>query len=207
MEGIFQLRKDSLLIAPDTKIIRADELAAVVSIHNAVELAKLKAQEIEQKAQEDYQKRYDDGYIEGKMEGQMEYSEKLMDVALESLDALSAVEARLVDVVIESVRKILGAFNPDELTLKLIKHTLAQVRGEKRLVLRVSSQDEPNVRHDLKDYLISSDGRTGYIEVSADVSLKPHSCIIETSLGIVDSSLDSQLEQLQRIFKTQFVKD
>lgn len=49
--------------------------------------------------------------------------------------------------------------------------------------------------------MISSDGGSGYIEVLGDPQLKHADCVIETSLGIIDGSLNSQLNILERVMK------
>ena len=206
MEGVFYVTKDSLVLEPGIKIVRKNQLQSLLSIHEAMSQAEIKAQEIISKAEESYRARFEEGFSDGCDAGHKEYAEKMIDVAVGSLNALSSVESSLVAVVIKSVKKILGTFESDEVTVKLIKNTLAQVRGENRLVLRVSANDAAYVRKSLEQHLISSDGSSGYIEVIADSGLKENSCILETALGIIDSSLDTQLEQLESLFNSQFVK-
>ena len=207
MDGLFQIRKEGYTLSPATKIIKRDELVRLLSLQEVVATTEAQVAARTKQAEEDYQRRYAEGLAEGRLTGQMEYGEKLMDVALESLNALSEVESSLVEVVIKSVRKILGAFEPDELNLLLVKNTLGQVRGEKQIIIRVNRSDEPMLRQSLKDYLISSDGRSGYVELVADNQLKRSSCVIETSLGIVDGSLDTQLHTLETLLRSQFVNN
>lgn len=205
MDGLLSLKNDSITIAPSTKILRREVLFSLNDAADVIRKSKAEANELIEKANLAYKEQYAAGFAEGKEEGLMEYSEKLMDVALESLDALSEIEERMVDVVVAAVSKILGQFSADELTVSIIKNSLGQLRGEKRILVRVCHEDENAVRMALKDFLISNDGSTGYIEVAGDLNLKRNDCVIETSLGIIDSSLATQLKTLERLFKAQFV--
>lgn len=201
MSGIFQLKNAAFQIAPGTKIIKKEELASFYEANALLDKAQSEASELKRQAEIDYKTRYDEGYSEGKAEGQLEYAEKTMDVVLGSLDSLSELEHKIVNVVIESVKKIIGEFDPEEVSVRVVKNTLAAVRGENRVTVRISQDDEKAVREALADYLISSDGGSGYIEVLGDPQLKHADCVIETSLGIIDGSLNSQLNILERVMK------
>ena len=131
-----------------------------------------------------------------KEEGKSEYTFKIMDMVLSQVDSLESLEKQLVEVVTKSVNKIIGDLDEKDRIVRVVRKGLSAVRGEKRIVVRVSTHDEPIVREDLKAYLLSDDGRSGYIEVIGDVNLKKGDCILETQMGVVEASLDTQLKIL-----------
>lgn len=207
MQGILQLKSNELYLDPSCNVIKKDELFSLISINELKQATQKEVEQILQKSKEDYQNQYEAGFEQGKLEGIEQYSEKIMTVAMESLDALSQIEENIVDVVVSSVAKILGSFEKNDLTVKIIKNTLGQLRGEKHITVRVCQAEVDEVRNAFQAYLISSDGRTGYLEIVADPSLKDNACVIETSLGLIDSSLSTQMQILNKIFKQQFVSN
>ena len=204
MEKIFHLdADDKLQIADDVKIIRKDDLEKFFAAEEIILESKKKAQEILDKAEEIYKNRFEQGLTEGKEEGKSEYTFKIMDMVLSQVDSLESLEKQLVEVVTKSVNKIIGDLDEKDRIVRVVRKGLSAVRGEKRIVVRVSTHDEPIVREDLKAYLLSDDGRSGYIEVIGDVNLKlavvqgtAHASILETQMGVVEASLDTQLKIL-----------
>ena len=197
MEKIFHLdADDKLQIADDVKIIRKDDLEKFFAAEEIILESKKKAQEILDKAEEIYKNRFEQGLTEGKEEGKSEYTFKIMDMVLSQVDSLESLEKQLVEVVTKSVNKIIGDLDEKDRIVRVVRKGLSAVRGEKRIVVRVSTHDEPIVREDLKAYLLSDDGRSGYIEVRGDVNLKKGDCILETQMGVVEASLDTQLKIL-----------
>ena len=197
MEKIFNLdADDKLQIADDVKIIRKDDLEKFFAAEEIILESKKKAQEILDKAEEIYKNRFEQGLTEGKEEGKSEYTFKIMDMVLSQVDSLESLEKQLVEVVTKSVNKIIGDLDEKDRIVRVVRKGLSAVRGEKRIVVRVSTHDEPIVREDLKAYLLSDDGRSGYIEVIGDVNLKKGDCILETQMGVVEASLDTQLKIL-----------
>ena len=198
MAKIFRLEND--VITPDAsqKILKKDDLSCLYEANSIISFAKQKAIEIEDKAKEAYELRYQEGLEIGKEEGKEQYTFKIMETVLSSLDSLQGLEQELVALVIDAVEKIVGQLDDDDLVRRIVRRGLACVRGEHKVIVRVSLEDEKIVREDLKAFLISEDGSSGYADVVADSSLKHLDCIIETSLGVVESSLDNQLRILKQ---------
>ena len=180
MEKIFHLdADDKLQIADDVKIIRKDDLEKFFAAEEIILESKKKAQEILDKAEEIYKNRFEQGLTEGKEEGKSEYTFKIMDMVLSQVDSLESLEKQLVEVVTKSVNKIIGDLDEKDRIVRVVRKGLSAVRGEKRIVVRVSTHDEPIVREDLKAYLLSDDGRSGYIEVIRDVNLKKGDVVLK----------------------------
>lgn len=197
MAKIFRIENDSFTPASDQKIIKKADLLDLYEANEILDKARDRARVIEDEAQAVYQKRYEQGLEQGREEGKEEYAMKIMETVLSSLDSLQGLEQEIVALVIDAVQKVIGEIDDEELVRRIVRRGLASVRGENRIVVRVSVEDEKIVRDDLKSMLLSDDGSSGYADVVADSTLKHLDCIIETKLGVVDSSLDNQLRILK----------
>lgn len=202
MDKIFKIKDDKITIVPGTKIVRAEQLESLLDSQAIIDQSKVIANEIKEKAEVVYKERYDEGYENGYNEGKDEYTSKIMDMLMSQVDSLNKLELDLANVVIDSVKKIINEIPDNELVIKIVRQGINTVRGQKRVVVRISPADEGIVREDLKLMLISNDGSSGYLEIHVDSSLHHGDCILETPLGIVNSSLDNQL----RILKNAVIK-
>lgn len=184
--------------APGTRIIRRAELADLVGAQDLLTRSNAAAEETRRKADEDYQRRYDEGFSQGLEEGKQEYADKLLELIMSQVDILADLERDMAGVVNDCVRKIIGELPDDEVIRRVVRRAINTVRGMKRLMIRVSREDEEAVRDELQALLVSPDGSSGYIELSSDASLHHGDCIMETHMGIINASLDLQLDHLMR---------
>jgi type III secretion protein L len=187
-------------IVPDgsTKIIKRDELKAFFTADEIISKSEELAAQIKEKAEIYYKQRYDEGYEKGQTDGKMEYADKIMDLIMSQVDTLAELENDMAGVVIDSVKKIIGELPSNEQIIRVVRKAINTVRGMKHLIVRVSVDDEPAVREDLQMLLVSPDGSSGYIELVADATLHHGDCIMETSMGIVNASLDFQIDMLRQ---------
>ncbi|MBQ9275265.1 MAG: HrpE/YscL family type III secretion apparatus protein [Succinivibrio sp.] len=209
MSGYFQLVTDDphWTVKPGTRILKSADYAELCQANRLLEQVKNAAQEAKKRAEEAYKERYAAGYQDGHEEGKGEYTEKIMETVLKSIDSLEGLESQLVQLVVDSVVKIIGQFEPGDRVLRVVRQALNSVRGSKYVHMRVCSQEEPLVRQQLSSYLVSSDGSSGYINLKADPNLKPGDCVLETEMGVVDSSLSSQLAILRKSLMEHVVRD
>lgn len=202
MDSMFVLGKNKWQIAPVKKIIKRDELERYYAANEILEASHHLAAQLEQQARDDHKRRYNEGYVEGVEAGKSEYSLKIMEMVMTQLDALENLENQIVDVVIASVHKIVDEIDDRELIVRVVRKGISAVRGEKRLLVRVSLADEATVSASLKSSIISADGMSGYLEVVGDSYLKQGDCIIETDMGVVEASLSTQLRILEQSLRS-----
>ncbi len=202
MGKLFVAQEGNFTIRPGMHIVHQEDLQTLYDANELMEKSREQAGVIEQKAHEVYQKRYEEGLEQGRDEGKGEYTMKIMEMVMTQVDSLQGLEQQLTEVVISSVEKMLGAFDPGDLAVRVVRKALAAVRGEKRILVRVSPKDEPVVRQDLQSFLISDDGRSGYIDVRPDPNLPHGGCVLETPLGVVNAGLSSQLKILKQALRS-----
>ncbi len=198
MDKIFQLNKMDLPTpAPGTKVLKAKDTAVLEEATHIIEAARDKARDIELRAQDVYQSRYQQGYAEGLEAGKMENIEKVMETIMASVDFISQIENTVVDVVSQSVRKIVGEMDDADRIKRIVGTALGHVRGQQKVLVRVNPKEEPTVSASLA--AMTSEA---YLNVVADPRLPTGSCILESDLGVIDASLETQLKALEKAFKS-----
>ena len=185
---------------PETRVLRADEYAVFVEARDTLARARLEADERRRRAEEVYEERRREGFAEGLAEGKAEMAAQLLETLTASVDHVAAMEARLVEVVIQSLRTILGTFDRGELAGQVVAGALRLVRDEKRILLRVAADEAAAVEARLGEITRRYPGM-GRVDVSADPTLAPGGCVLETEIGVVDASLERQLAIIEETFR------
>lgn len=100
-----------------------------------------------------------------------------------------------------SVKKIIGneIQQNKDIIISQIKIALEKCTYRDKVAIKVSSEDYPNVL--VKKHIIESlvEG-ISELEIIEDKFLKKGDCIVDTPSGEVNSSIELQLEQLQKAF-------
>lgn len=181
--------------APGVRVLRAEDRAALTAAAQIIEAAKARAAEIEAEAEALYKKRFDEGYADGVEAGRLENAEKMMETVLASVEFIEGIENTVVGVVSGSIRKIIGEMNDDERIRRIVSTALTHVRGEQKVTVRVAPADEPVVAKQLAAMTSGA-----YLNIVADPRLARGSCILESDLGVIDASLETQLKALEQAF-------
>lgn len=174
----------------------------------------VKAEEIKNAAIEEGQKLgqklgYEDGYTkgleEGRSLGKAEYDEinqeamDLRDKFVKDYNMLyETSEKYMLDLSIEIAKKVLGElFEIDEKAfVGLVSKILQEVRGQKKIVLKVSGHDFPKVSQN-RDYLLSKLAGVNDIDILEDAYLEKGSCIVDTENGVINGSVRNQMEIIE----------
>lgn len=200
MATLFQLTANSLSPAPQSKIIKAEEVQTILAANEILDTAKKRASEILENAEKAYAERKEQGYLDGQTEGKLEHAEKIMETVLSSVEFIENIENTLVDIVHDSIVKVIGELDDNERIVRIVRTALQHVRNQQQIIIRIAPQDEKYVRNALSAMLTQRQG-TGYLDIQADPRLQQGSCILESELGIIDASLDTQLKALENAFR------
>ena len=195
MDPLFRLNSDVPTPAPGVKVLKAADVDTLHDAASLIEAAKAHAAEIEKKAEAVYEERYQQGYEDGVEFGKMENAEKMMETVLASVEFIESIENTVVSVVNQSIRKIIGELDDEERIKRIVGTALNTVRGQQRVTVRVNPSEEPTGPR-ARAATPSGSCRT----VVADPRLGPDSCILESELGVVDASLETQLKALEHAF-------
>ncbi|MBR3880802.1 MAG: HrpE/YscL family type III secretion apparatus protein, partial [Mailhella sp.] len=148
-----------------------------------------------------YEQKKEEGYQDGLEEGKLEHAEKMMETILSSVEFIEGIEKTLVSVVNQSIRKIIGDLDDKERIVRIVRNSLNVVRGQQKVTVRVSPADEPAVLEALAAMTSRASG-SSFLTVMADARLERNSCILESELGVVDASLQTQLKALENAFQS-----
>ncbi|WP_372994092.1 FliH/SctL family protein [Lutispora sp.] len=164
------------------------------------EMEELKKKELE----EAYKKGFNKGYEEAKAKTkdiikEAQSIKKSLDDRKESI--YREAEEEIVELILNSVKKIIGneIQQNKDIIISQIKIALEKCTYRDKVAIKVSSEDYPNVL--VKKHIIESlvEG-ISELEIIEDKFLKKGDCIVDTPSGEVNSSIELQLEQLQKAF-------
>ena len=200
MGSLFRLTGDTVTPSAGTRVLKASEAAVLLEANAVLDAARERVADMERKAGEAYERRREEGYRDGVEEGRLEHAEKVMETVLSSVEYIEGIEATLVNVVAVAVRKVIGDEN--ERIVRIVRNALVTVRNQQHVTIRVAPADEKAVREGLASMLASVPGGASFLDVVPDARLERGACLLESELGVVDASLETQLKALENALRS-----
>ena len=200
MGALFRLNNNALSPAAGTRVLSSAESTLLLEAGELLAAAAKRAREIEEAATLAYEEQRKKGYEDGQEACRSEYAEKVLEVALQSVEYIEGLEQTIVNVVTEAVERVIGELDDNERIVRIVRTALSAVRNQKRVVVRVAPADSKAVTEGLASMIAHSPGASGFLDVITDPRLAAGSCIIESELGVVDASLETQLRALRKAF-------
>lgn len=194
---MLRIKENGFTLLPDEKIIRRESYTEFVEGQSIVAAAKKEAERIVQEAHMAYEAEKKRGFEEGKEAGKLEISDHMVDYVTRIVGNLKSFEDKLVDMLMQSLRQIIGDIDKRELIVGVVGRALQVVRSQKRITIRVAPSDVDAVDESIKDYM-ERYPTIDFLDVSADDRLKSGDCILETDVGVVDARLDQQLDIIKK---------
>ena len=197
MDTMLFLKKQSIAPPPGNRILKGEDYGRLIQAEEILDEARKKAQDTMAQALEIYEAKKKQGYEDGLEEGRMAHAEKIMDTAMEAINYFESMEKSIAGLVIQCLEKVLGEMGDEVLIHRVVKAGLAVARNEKKVVVRVAESDLAAVQKETASLLQSYPG-IRVLDISADTRLSAGACIIESELGVVDASLETQLAAIKR---------
>lgn len=151
---------------------------------------------------------YQDGYNRG-VDDSQEIAKQIVDEAISIKEEWQQMrnnlfhktEPEMIEIVIEALEKVLDYKVETDQTLieSLIRQGISRVTKSHQVSIRVSNEDY-NHALSIKPMIIATSDKIEDIDIKRDPSLKNGSCIIDTESGSIDSSLNTQLDQIKKLF-------
>lgn len=183
----------------DDPLLSASEALRLTDALGIVAAAHAEAETIRASAAAAYEEEKQRGYEDGLAEARLEQSEQMIEAVSRSVDFFGRIEERMVDLVMQSVQCILDEFDERERIVHVVKKALSAARNQKQMTLRVHPSRLEAVKEAMHDILASYPG-IGYLDVLPDSRLDPEGCVLESDIGVVEASVESQLESLRQAF-------
>lgn len=200
MEPFIRLKSNTLALQPDTRLLKANDYQAFVATQQMLSEAQQQAQELLGNATQEYERQRQSGYEDGMNEAKMEMAEQMIAMAERTVDYFAQVEDKIAGLVMTALQKLIGEFDDAELTLRAVRHALQIVSNQPQVTIRIHPSQEQILRKRLGE-LLAGYTSIGAVEINADPRLNLHGCILETEMGVVDASLEVQLQALERALK------
>ena len=144
-----------------------------------------------------------EGYNEGLAKAQADIDElksKFDDFYTYKDEVYDKVSGCIMDIAIEIAKKIINkeVETDREVTLSIIKGAVEEVnQTENKIVLKVMPKDVEIVRDKVPE-IFSGNFYEAKISVIPDASIKEGGVIIETSNGLIDASIETQLAIMEK---------
>ena len=190
----------------------ADEIIA--KAHEEVEKLRAAAYEDAQRLKaEAKEEGYQEGYQEGletasteceRKKAELEDRIRQSKIILEEKEAelVQMTEHKMVDLLCQLIPTITGVVieNQKDVLLYMINAAMQDLDNSKHFVIKVSCDDYEGIA-ERKEEIYGALNPNIDIEIFEDAKLLPMQCLIETDNGIVDISLDVQLDNLKKALK------
>ena len=184
-----------LAIIPDDGVLKADDHRAYIDAETMLAAARAEAERIRAEAEAEFRRQSERGYAEGLREGQGECAEQMLQVVSRGVQFLRCLEETVASLVMLALEQMLGAMDDRELLMKVVHKALSVVRERGRVTIRVRPDQVGYVEEQLGAV---GGGDSRVIEVVPDPLLARSDCVLETELGVVDASLDVQLDAIRK---------
>ncbi len=200
MDNTFCLKKQHILVSPQTHILKAQEHVLLLQANEILQAAEEEALRIKKEAQEAFEAEKARGYEEGLDEGRMEMAERTFEAIANGIDFIENLEKTTVEIIMKSLQRVLDEIPPEDTIMRIVRRALAYVRGQKSVIIRVCPQELSHVQSEMASMGSELFG-VDTIRIMPDKMLGPGACILESDLGIIDASLSVQIAALRRVFE------
>ncbi|UOG93531.1 MAG: type III secretion system stator protein SctL [Candidatus Thiothrix sulfatifontis] len=142
------------------------------------------------------------GLEQGRERADQEAAEKMVLFTGRVNDTLMALEGELVELVAGAVRKVIHSFDQDERVRQAVLGGLELVRGSHKLLVRV----HPQMQATISEQLDAIPHRFSSLEVVGDDQVAVDGCVLESDLGIVNASLEQQIQIIEQALRGTFYR-
>lgn len=183
----------------------------IASAQEEIEAMKRQAMaEIEAMRQSTYEQASKNGYTDGFEQGsnlakqelqkeeqrllqkeqqlQKEYESQMQDMEAALMETLTGIYAHVFQINMEEEKQVLTY---------LINNTLHSIEGNRDFIVHLSKEDYPKIKG-RKEELLTGLGENATIEFIEDSFVAENGCLIETTSGIFDCGVDTQLKELNK---------
>lgn len=184
---------DQTPVSPVGKVIRSADYQLILECEEAITAVKQEAESLYQKTREEARRA-------GECQGREEAAEQLLKTTVEINEYLVGVEQKLAAIVVDAVKKIIGDCDTVEAVSGMVGRALYHVRNENRITLQVSPGQAEGVRERL-GAVTTNYRNMGVVDVVAAPAMADGACRLETAAGTIDTSLERQIELLEKVLR------
>ncbi|MDR7149957.1 type III secretion protein L [Hydrogenophaga palleronii] len=154
------------------------------------------AAQIREQARIEAERVHQEAYEAGRRQAALEWHEQQTGQVIDKAQMLSNMHEKLATIVTAAVERIVHTEQREALYQRALRSVQGLAQGASTLALRVNAADYEHARAAI-DSLKELQAQGLRIEVSVDPALKPGGCVFESEVGILDASLQTQLDGLR----------
>ncbi|MCK1433515.1 type III secretion system stator protein SctL [Bradyrhizobium sp. 87] len=182
-------------IRPLGPLIAARDLEIWQSALEARAVAERNLKRVRGWARRAYQKERARGHAEGVRAGAEEMAQLVAQAASEVARRKAVLEQELSALVMDIVTDLLGDFDPGEMLVRTVRHTISHRYGGAKLSLHASPLDADALTREFA----ACDGREDRpaVRIIPDPALSANECVLWSEFGNIHLGLDAQLRALR----------
>lgn len=200
------LTKKTFEVSSESARVAAEDVAAVARAEEIVAAAEAEAARIAEEAKAAYAAEKERGYADGVAEGKQEILLQKLDLVDESVAYMESIEGKVSDIVLKAIRKCVCEMDDADLVRQIVRRSMqAVVRTQKEITIKVAPDRVALVKERL-DALLAEFPTVRFADVQEDARLTGAACVVETASGIVEASIEGQIEAIERSIRKNFEK-
>ncbi|MBS7458778.1 FliH/SctL family protein [Coralloluteibacterium stylophorae] len=139
---------------------------------------------------------YHAGFAEGLARAQQQMTQQLAGLNERRARTLAEAEARISELACAIVARIAPGLDAEALVPRLVREAVQSAQAEQFLLIRVHPQAREAVAATLGE-VRQAHPAVGLIELVADESLEPQSCVVVSEAGEVRAGIAQQLDAIR----------
>ncbi len=191
------LEKSGVTVAPEAKILKREEHSFLLEGQRILDAARHEALLIRQQAETEAEEKRQEGFKKGQEEGKAEIAERILECMGQSAAYFSKVEDAMVDLVMRALRTVIGDMDQKQVIERIVGRALESTRNERQVTVRVSPGQAEWLKSRL-NALVQTFPKIQFLDVLADARLPEGGCVLETEIGVVDATLETQLKAIEK---------
>ena len=201
------IKKNNFELSTPIRLVKAEEVSAVCRAEEVIAAAEAEAERIRQAAQLAFEAEKKRGYEKGLEDGKADIVARKLELLDESVAFMESVEGKMVDVVMQALKKCVMEIGDRELVVQVVRKVMnAVVRNQRHITLKVAPDMMSEVRSRLNE-IMADYPLLDELDLQEDPRLKGAACLIETEVGIADASVDTQWVAIEKSLKKHFSKE
>ena len=193
--------KPDFTLTSDRRLVKASEVATVMSAAEIVAAAEAEAARIREEAKAAFEEEKKRGFEKGLQDGKLEIAMQKLEQVDQSVAFMESVEGKMADIVMKALKSCVVEIGDREMVINIVRKTMnAVIRTQRHVTLKVAPEMVAVVKERVSALRVD-DPTVETVDVVEDPRLKGPACILETEAGVADASVETQLAAIERSLK------
>ena len=193
--------KPDFTLTSDRRLVKASEVATVMSAAEIVAAAEAEAARIREEAKAAFEEEKKRGFEKGLQDGKLEIAMQKLEQVDQSVAFMESVEGKMADIVMKALKSCVVEIGDREMVINIVRKTMnAVIRTQRHVTLKVAPEMVAVVKERVSALRVDYPTVETF-DVVEDPRLKGPACILETEAGVADASVETQLAAIERSLK------